>query len=124
MRQDDDAALASGTTSDGWFTRLRRSLLARLGNTRLVLGTLFFAASLTPSLTPRITVAQAVLSGMCLAAGYGLGVLLRWLWGYLELPLPGRRDSRVAAVSRSSPARSSPRSRFGAASIGKTSSAN
>ena len=80
MRQDDDAALASGTTSDGWFTRLRRSLLARLGNTGLVLGTLFFAASLTPSLTPRITVAQAVLSGMCLAAGYGLGVLLRWLW--------------------------------------------
>ncbi|MGL4436490.1 MAG: alpha/beta-hydrolase N-terminal domain-containing protein, partial [Giesbergeria sp.] len=59
------------------FLSVRRSLLARLGNTGLVLGTLFFAASLTPSLTPRITVAQAVLSGMCLAAGYGLGVLLR-----------------------------------------------
>lgn len=103
MRQDDDAALASGTTSDGWFTRLRRSLLARLGNTGLVLGTLFFAASLTPSLTPRITVAQAVLSGMCLAAGYGLGVLLRWLWGYLELPLPGPagqpRRRRIAVVA-------------------------
>ena len=103
MRQDDDAALASGTTSDGWFTRLRRSLLARLGNTGLVLGTLFFAASLTPSLTPRITVAQAVLSGMCLAAGYSLGVLLRWLWGYLELPLPGPagqpRRRRIAVVA-------------------------
>lgn len=55
------------------FLSVRRSLLARLGNTGLVLGTLFFAASLTPSLTPRITVAQAVLSGMCLAAGYGPG---------------------------------------------------
>jgi hypothetical protein len=68
-----------------------------------VLGTLFFAASLTPSLTPRITVAQAVLSGMCLAAGYGLGVLLRWLWGYLELPLPGPagqpRRRRIAVVA-------------------------
>lgn len=68
--------------------RIFRRLAARPGNTGLVLGALFFAASLTPSLTPRITVAQAVLSGLCLAAGYGLGVLLRWLWGYLELPLP------------------------------------
>ena len=102
MRQDDDAALASGTTSDGWFTRLRRSLLARLGNTGLVLGTLFFAASLTPSLTPRITVAQAVLSGMCLAAGYGLGVLLRWLWGYLSCrsgPAGQPRRRRIAVVA-------------------------
>lgn len=63
-------------------------LRPRLCNTGLVFGTLFFLASLTPSLTPRATAAQAVLSGLCLAAGYGIGVLLRWLWSYLELPLP------------------------------------
>ncbi len=73
--------------------RIRRRLLARLDNAGLVLGVLFFAASLTPSLTPRSTVAQAVLSGLCVATGYGLGVLLRWLWGYLELPLPAADDS-------------------------------
>ena len=26
--------------------------------------------------------------GACLAIGYGLGVLLRWLWQYLEVPVP------------------------------------
>ncbi len=68
---------------------VRRRLFARLGSTGLVFAALFFLASLTPSLTPRVTAAQAVLSGLCLAAGYGVGVLLRWLWAYLELPLPG-----------------------------------
>nr|MCE2739783.1 hypothetical protein [Rhodobacter sp.] len=46
----------------------------------LILGTLFFAASLTPSLVPRHPAVQGVLSGFCLAAGYGLGVALRALW--------------------------------------------
>ena len=76
-----------------------RSFLKRLfpdfSNTGLVFGALFFLASLTPSMAPRAAVVQAVLSGLCLAAGYGVGVLLRWLWEYLELPLlrsanPGR----------------------------------
>ncbi|WP_082112990.1 alpha/beta hydrolase [Pseudoxanthomonas suwonensis] len=81
---------------------IRRRLFGRLGNTGLVLGALFFLASLTPSLTPRVTVAQAALSGLCLAAGYGLGVLLRWLWGYLELPLPraeGERRRRIVIAA-------------------------
>ncbi len=79
---------------------VRARLGARIGSTGLVLGTLFFAASLTPSLTPRVVAAQAVLSGLCLAAGYGLGVLLRWLWEYLQLPLPaaGRGRRVVLAV--------------------------
>ncbi|MEY2853387.1 MAG: hypothetical protein RL030_519, partial [Pseudomonadota bacterium] len=54
----------------------------------LLLGALFFLASLTPSLIPRAAPAQAALSGICIAIGYGLGVLLRWLWRYLELPVP------------------------------------
>ena len=89
MRQDVAAAPATASSPPGPLARLRRSLLAAPANTGLVMATLFFAASLTPSLTPRITVAQAVLSGLCLAAGYGLGVLLRWLWGYLEVPVAG-----------------------------------
>ena len=65
-RQDEDAALASGTPSEAWFTRLRRALLARLGKTGLVPWAMLVAAARTPSLTPRSTVAQAVQSGMVL----------------------------------------------------------
>src|SRR5215510_3948028 len=58
----------------------------------LLLGTLFFAFSLTPSLLPRGFLIQGVLSGASAAAGYGLGVLLNWLWARLRLPpLPWRR---------------------------------
>ena len=68
----------------------------------LVLGTLFFAASLTPTLIPRIYVTQGVLSGCAMAAGYGMGVFGRWLARYLELPgLKGRplRLARIAAAA-------------------------
>ncbi|EKF18877.1 alpha/beta hydrolase [Nitratireductor pacificus] len=54
----------------------------------LCLGTLAFAASLTPSLLPRAFFVQGILSGVSLALGYGLGVFLVWLWRYLELPEP------------------------------------
>ncbi len=54
--------------------------------TGLLIGTLFFAASLTPTLIPRTYVTQGVLSGLSAAAGYGIGFFLRWLWHYLELP--------------------------------------
>lgn len=73
---------------------VRRRLFARLGHTGLVFGALFFFASLTPSLTPRAAASQALLSGLCLAAGYGLGVLARWLWGYLELPVADAAGNR------------------------------
>ncbi|MBE1204887.1 alpha/beta hydrolase [Aminobacter carboxidus] len=52
----------------------------------LLLGTLFFAASLTPTLIPRNYLTQGVLSGLSAAVGYGCGFFLRWLWRYLELP--------------------------------------
>lgn len=72
-----------------------------LSGVGLLLGTLFFAASLTPSLVPRTYVTQGVLAGACFAVGYGLGVCWRWLWTYLELPpLPElwRRAGNVAAA--------------------------
>lgn len=79
-----------------WTFRLGRSFSVA----GLLLGTLFFAASLTPSLIPRTYVLQGVLSGCSFAAGYGLGVLARWLWGFLELPLPrARTDLILKAVA-------------------------
>ena len=63
----------------------------------LLLGTLFFAASLTPTLLPRNFVTQGVLSGCSLAAGYGIGVFGRWLWAYMELPQPKGRLVRLSA---------------------------
>lgn len=57
----------------------------------LLLGTLFFAASLTPTLVPRTYLTQGALAGGCFALGYGIGVFWRWLWAYLELPEPRER---------------------------------
>ncbi len=69
--------------------------LARMAGTLsglgLLLGTLLFAASLTPSLVPRTYLTQGVLAGACFAAGYGLGVGWRSLWAYLELPALSER---------------------------------
>lgn len=61
----------------------------------LIVGTLFFAASLSPSLVPRTWSMQGVLSGLSLAAGYATGVALRWCWAYLELPVPSRPVQRL-----------------------------
>lgn len=57
----------------------------------LVAATLFFAASLTPSLLPRPFVVQGVLSGFALAVGYGVGVLLVAAWRFFEFPDPPDR---------------------------------
>ena len=57
----------------------------------ILLGTLFFAASLTPTLVPRTYLTQGVLSGACFAGGYGIGVAWQWLWAYMELPEPRER---------------------------------
>ncbi|MFS8054862.1 alpha/beta-hydrolase family protein [Rhizobium sp. BR 317] len=62
-------------------------LLFSLSSTGLALAALFFALSLTPSLMPRSYAVQGALSGVCASAGYLLGILLAWLWRYLELPM-------------------------------------
>jgi uncharacterized membrane protein len=76
-----------------WWPRRLRTTFSYWG---LLWGALFFAASLTPSLLPRHYAVQGILSGMALAAGYGVGVFLVWLWRYLELPTPGGRLERVS----------------------------
>lgn len=64
----------------------------------LLVGTVFFAFSLTPSLLPRPFLIQGVLSGLSFTAGYGLGVAAVWLWKYLQLPVPGERAERIIQV--------------------------
>src|SRR5215469_14383226 len=65
----------------------------------LMFATLFFAISLTPTLIPRTYVTQGTLSGASAAVGYGIGVFFRWLWRYLELPVPpGLKLARINAV--------------------------
>ena len=108
-------------------------MLQRLCGVGLILGTLFFAASLTPSLVPRTVQIQGLLAGLCMALGYGIGVLLRLLdldaapWAGRKLAQgfsPGNIDTAafVATAARGSgpfeallqfftEARGSPRSR-------------
>lgn len=79
--------------------RLPKPTTISLCSLGLVLGTLFFAASLTPSLVPRPPVLQGALSGLCLGAGYGLGVLLRRIWLALQLPTPNARATQLVRAA-------------------------
>jgi len=67
-----------------WLARARGSF-SFVG---LAVATVFFAASLTPSLLPRPFVVQGTLSGFALAVGYGVGVLGVAVWLLLEIPVP------------------------------------
>lgn len=76
----------------GWL----KSQIDGLNAFGLALGSLFCAASLTPSLLPRPVAIQGLLSGIALAAGYGLGVASVRLWKYLQFPTVSSRVQRTA----------------------------
>lgn len=61
----------------------------------LAVATVFFAASLTPSLLPRHFAVQGILSGFALAVGYGVGAFFVWLWRYLGIPEPRDHAQRI-----------------------------
>jgi uncharacterized membrane protein len=79
--------------------RYLASLLHSFSAAGLLVGVLFFAVSLTPSLIPRPYLIQAVISGVSLAAGYAIGVFLRWLWSFFELPEPSARRERTLKIA-------------------------
>lgn len=77
--------------------------LMRFFNTPgLLVGTLLFAFSLTPTLLPRADVVQGVLSGVSLSAGYAIGVLGHGLWLYLGLPRYRARTRRLIQITAAS----------------------
>jgi uncharacterized membrane protein len=65
----------------------------------VLLGTLCFAAALTPSLVPRPPVVQGALGGLAFAVGYGCGVLVRAMWLWLQLPGLSDRLRRTVVVA-------------------------
>lgn len=70
-----------------WLKRIAGSF-STMG---LIVGAIFFSLSLTPSLLPRDAAILGILSGCAFAIGYAIGVLVQWLWQYMELTLPDRR---------------------------------
>ncbi len=76
-----------------------RSALRHFSTAGLLLGTLLFAFSLTPSLLPRPTYAQGIVSGLSFSAGYALGFIAHWLWDYLQLPRPRSHIERIIKLS-------------------------
>ncbi|MFD3507317.1 alpha/beta hydrolase [Nocardia sp. NPDC058666] len=67
----------------------------------LVLATLFFGLSVTPSLVPRDWLFQGLISGINAAIGYGLGCVLEWVfrrWVRARLPIPSPSDRLRYAI--------------------------
>lgn len=65
----------------------------------LLVGTVFFAFSLTPSLLPRPFTIQGLISGLSFTAGYAFGVAGLWLWNYLQLPIARRYTAHAIKIS-------------------------
>lgn len=61
----------------------------------LVVGAVFVALSVTPSLLPRPYLVQGILSGCAFAVGYGLGVGGVLVYRLFEIPSPGERVQRI-----------------------------
>lgn len=69
----------------------------------LLLGLLFFAASLTPSLIPREWLVQGVLGGLVMALGYLIGRAIMGLWWAMELPTLKSRAALIFYVALALP---------------------
>jgi len=75
--------------------RLLTGWCLQLSRVGLIVGALFLAFSLTPSLVPRPVVFQGLVSGLSLTLGYAVGIAGRRLWVYLGLPTAGGRLARL-----------------------------
>ncbi|MFZ4586154.1 MAG: alpha/beta-hydrolase N-terminal domain-containing protein [Acidimicrobiia bacterium] len=77
----------------------RRSLFAGLRPTGIVIGTIFWAASLAPSILPRNWTFQGVVSALSFAVGYGIGVALGALARSIATRVQPNWRDRLPAVS-------------------------
>lgn len=66
--------------------------------TGLLIGTLFFALSMSPTLIPRPDTVQGIISGLALASGYGVGVFGLWIWNYFDLPQPKVKSQNILQI--------------------------
>ena len=74
----------------------RRRRPGRLSLAGAVLGLTFGAMSITPSLVPRAWYLQALVTGLCIATGYGLGAFAGWAYRALGLPNLSTAARRLA----------------------------
>ena len=59
----------------------------------LIMGLLFVAASLTPTLVPREPIFQGVLGGVVMALGYLTGRIIQLIWNFADMPV-AKGDAR------------------------------
>ena len=83
--------------------RYLNALAAGVSIPALLLGLLFLAASLTPSLIPRGPAVQGVLGGIVMALGYLAGRILEALWHAADLPRPAGRAALIARTAAALP---------------------
>lgn len=72
--------------------------LQRFSIPSLLLGLLFFTASLTPSLIPRGPVLQGVLGGLVLSIGYLTGRMIALVWRAADMPVLTGKSARYLTV--------------------------
>lgn len=77
------------------MTQYSRIFELKISKVGLVVGALFFAFSLYPSMLPRTYIFQSVISAITLVIGYGIGVLGEWLWHYLQIPALKNRARKI-----------------------------
>lgn len=87
----------AGARAEAWLIRVAWAVVVayrwlRPRPTGVLVGTLFFGMSLTPSLLPRPWLAQGLISGIALVIGYAIGSVLGRLFGLVRrVPAVGLR---------------------------------
>jgi uncharacterized membrane protein len=76
--------------------KARAKLLAPLSYGGILGALVFFGFSLTPSLLPRSPLLQGLVTGVSIAAGYGLGALVLWAASKATTWRPSQRGRRIA----------------------------